>query len=206
MTDRMMRVALAMAASFGLLLALFGAVGALAADNAGWTYEQTVDDFTDETESKALSPSLSGSPYRYAGLRVGCNEAKGAKEKMTSWVNLAYFNNTGSEYSMKVRFDDDAPRRVGIYEWSGSKGFSFSNRCAYRDCLTLPQFILELIHKNRLRIQTSYYNRGTVVLDFSLAGAADAISKVVDDCDAWDWLGGKPSAATNEVQQGVTNE
>ena len=185
-TDRMIRTALAMAASFGILLALFGAVGAKANDE--WTYERTVDDFMDETESKALSPILLGNPYRYAVLKVGCEKTQADKYSVFSWVNLGYFNNTGSEYSMKIRFDDDEPKRVGIDEWSGTKGFSFSTRRRYCGaCLTLPQFISELIRKNRLRIQTHYYNQGRVVLDFSLAGAADAINKVVDDCDGWEW-------------------
>ena len=46
-TDRMMRAALAVTASFRVLLALFGAVGAKANDE--WTHERTVDAFTDET-------------------------------------------------------------------------------------------------------------------------------------------------------------
>ena len=185
-TDRMIRAALAMAASFGILLALFGALGAKANDE--WTYKQTVDDFTDETESKALSPELSGRPYIYAGLRVGCDKSQADKGSVSSWVNLGYFNNWGFSDRMDIRFDNDEPKRVGIDEWSGTKGFSFSPRCSSGYCMTLPQFIQELIRKDRLRISTEYYNSGTVVLDFSLTGAADAINKVVDDCDAWDWL------------------
>lgn len=134
---------------FGVLLALFGAAGTNAAPSfAGWTYRQTVDDFTDETESMALSPTISGRPFRTAVLRVGCNQSIGVKGQVRAWVNLGYFNNIGSKYRLNVKFDDDAPKTVGIHEWSGTRGFSFQG-------VSLAWFIRELAHKSRLRIQTS---------------------------------------------------
>ena len=197
MIDRMMR-----AAAVTALLALCGAAKA----NDQWTYSQTVDEFTDEASSSATAPAIIGKPFNAALTGVKCSISK----KVFAVAMMDYYNNAGSKHAVKVRFDDDEPKRVGIVQLSGTRGFEFKDARGFvsglydEEVLTLPQFILELINKNRLRIQTNYYNHGSVVLDFSLAGAADAIRKVIDDCDAWDWLGGKPPAATDEVQQGAT--
>ena len=185
MTSRMMR-----AAAVTALLALFGAAKA----NEQWAYEQTVDDFTDEKKSRAFSPNMTGDPYRYAGLRVGCNESDAAKGRVSSWVNLGYFNHTGADGLVEVRFDNDEPKPIFINEWSGTHGFNFTHPSflseseMWGSLFGMDQFILQLMHKSRLRIQTHYYNHGPVVLDFSLKGAAEAIGKVLDDCNAVLWV------------------
>ena len=136
---------------------------------------------------------MTGDPYKYAGLRVGCNESDAAKGRLSSWVNLGYFNNMGSDGVVMVKFDNDEPKAIFIDEWSGTNGFnfkhpSFLSKSEMAGLFGMDQFILQLMHKDRLRIQTHYYNHGQVVLDFSLKGAAEAIGKALDDCDASLWV------------------
>lgn len=214
----------ALAAFLGALLALFGAGGAQAGvdkeaseefrqlmdefkasrEPKDWEYRQFVDEFTDETSSIASAPILVGQPFEWAGLNVKCDSP--STGKVWSFVTLGYFNNTGGR-SVKARFDNDAPADVGIWELESS-GFGIENMGAALgvDISHLPsvlgeeEFVQSLIHGDRLRISTRYYQEGRVVLDFSLKGSESAIGKVIDDCKARGWLLGlvHPDAETPE--------
>lgn len=168
------------AASFGVLLMLFGAVEAKAGFNK-WDYKATVDDFTDEIEETKASISIE---RPLAVLNVGCEDGT------VSWSVSGEFIITGfGANSVKVRFDDDAPTRVEGFGggFGGMAAIDFQpeySRCP--DCLSVEQIIQSLMRHNRLRIQAL-----VEVLDFPLTGASEAISKVIDDCDAWNWLEGE---------------
>lgn len=142
-----------------------------------WTVETDSDAFSDEVSRQAMAPTLHGGVYRYANLSVKCDDG------VSSWVNLGYFNNIGSDYGVKVRFDNDAPLLVGINKWRGTSGFSFdSDSFGFLSDLSFEGFIGLLRTKSRLRILLHYYNEGQVVLDFSLAGADAAIGQIMQAC------------------------
>ena len=197
-TDRMMRAALAMAASFGILLALFGAVGAKA--NDVWTYVRTFDAFTNEVKTVAASPTIQGVPYEWAGLRVGCENESVAAWVNTGRFNMGDFNNVGfsldkNQFMAHVRFDQQEPEVVLLSERSGASGFSFPVGFNWTT-------VSQLLSASRFTIKLEVRQHGQVVLDFPMNGAAHAIGSVVDDCDAWDKITKRQGrASTNELQQ-----
>ena len=141
---------------------------------AQWKVIDTSDEFTDEVGCQASSPTLRTGVYRYAILSVD--------NVGDAWVNLGYFNNSGSEHTVQVRFDQEPAQTIWINEWSGTKGFSFSELTHTNRYLSKGSFIEQLRSKSQVRILLRYYNEGQVVLAFSLAGADAAIGQVLNGC------------------------
>ena len=156
-----------------------------------WTHKATTDDFTDETVRIASVDYETGG-HTYS-LFVNCRDGG----SLSVGLSGTYINPTGGEYDdeqkrfeVPVRFDSDDPSDEeltvqGNVMFLTSRAARVVARLLDDPAKDLAQinrrmlqiFVKNLADRSRLRIKFPQH-RSPVVLDFSLAGARDALLEV----------------------------
>ncbi len=138
-----------------------------AANASEWEFNESVDDFTDETLTTAHAV-VDNDVARGVHLFVRCIDGS----DFNVYFAFGYLNLTGTP---KFRFDVEEP-------YSLRMGKSDSRKALFVPERDKVGFAHKLQANARLRVSLPYYNRGPVTLDIPLAGSSVPIGNVMEDC------------------------
>lgn len=139
------------------------------ANTGSWSFEKTVDDFTDETKTFASVFSETG--FKGGFIHIGCYPGKNFELKVGAGK---YIGDKAITNNVKYRVDKNTPVEMTMNPTS--------ERYVYMNDMD-SAFIKELMKgQSTVIIQLTSYDYDISKAKFSLKGSSDAIKKVLDAC------------------------